>query len=42
MDILAIVVIVVCIAVARSIVERAQERSRDQDALLMQLIRYGR
>ena len=42
MDILALGLIVVCLAIARIILERAQERSRDQDALLMRLIQYGK
>lgn len=42
MDILVIGVIVVCLVIARTILERAQERSRDQDALLMRLIQYGK
>jgi len=42
MDILLISVIIVCLAVVRIILARAEERSRDQDALLMRLIQYGR
>jgi hypothetical protein len=42
MDIFIISVIILCLAIARIILERAQERSRDQDALLMRLIQYGR
>jgi hypothetical protein len=42
MDILAIAVIILGLVIVRIILERAQERSKDQDAVLMRLIQYGR
>ena len=42
MDILAITVIVLGLVIARSILERARERSKNQDVMLMRLIQYGR
>jgi hypothetical protein len=41
MDVLAIAVIVLGLVIARIILERARERSNDQDVMLMRLIYYG-
>lgn len=42
MDILAIAVIVLGLVITRIILERAQERSKDLDTVLMRLIQYGK